>query len=282
MFADPGEVLKGRVVITAPHMDDEVLACGGTIAKLPDKRQVHLIYATDGTQSPAPASSRPSSASHDLGKIRVDEAKAALSVLEVSEENIHFLSFPDSKLGNYVDELKGVLEELFERIAPSHVLTPFRFDCHPDHLALNRVVTEVVGQEPLQAQLTEYFVYYRWRLLPGRDVRKYVRADNLVQIDIQDVSEQKRRALDCFKSQTTKLFGWQQRPILTDTLLSDVCRQPEVFLRYDSMFPGARIFTRARTWIQFVHRAEPELKKRKDAMLALFRAEFPQRERESN
>jgi hypothetical protein len=35
-------------------MDDEALACGGLIAKLPQKERIHIVYATDGMKSPAP------------------------------------------------------------------------------------------------------------------------------------------------------------------------------------------------------------------------------------
>jgi GlcNAc-PI de-N-acetylase len=54
MFADPINEFEGIVVITVPHMDDEVLACGGTIGSLADKDCIHLIYATDGLKSPVP------------------------------------------------------------------------------------------------------------------------------------------------------------------------------------------------------------------------------------
>jgi hypothetical protein len=39
--------LTGKIAIVAPHMDDEALACGGLIAKLPHKDYVHIIYATE-------------------------------------------------------------------------------------------------------------------------------------------------------------------------------------------------------------------------------------------
>jgi hypothetical protein len=54
MFADPINEFEGIVVITVPHMDDEVLACGGAIVSLPDKDGMHLIYATDESKSPVP------------------------------------------------------------------------------------------------------------------------------------------------------------------------------------------------------------------------------------
>ena len=60
-------------MIVAPHMDDEALACGGLIAKLPHKDRVHIIYATDGMKSPAPIIPGRDKISPDLGKTRMQE-----------------------------------------------------------------------------------------------------------------------------------------------------------------------------------------------------------------
>jgi hypothetical protein len=38
---------------------------------------------------------------------------------------------------------------------------PFRFDRHPDHLAVNEVMTDLCLRRRCSATLWEYFVYYR-------------------------------------------------------------------------------------------------------------------------
>jgi LmbE family N-acetylglucosaminyl deacetylase len=268
-FADPAEVFQGVVVITVPHMDDEVLACGGTIARLPQKDQIHLIYATDGSRSPAPALPGFDAASPDLGLIREQESRAALKLLGVPEKNLHFLGFPEARLKAWTEEYRRSLIELIRTINPDHVITPFRYDRHPDHLVVNRATTEALRRGDFSAKLSEYFVYYRWRLLPGGDVRKYIRPDHLIRINIEHESATKRLALDCFRSQTTKLYSWQDRPILPQTSLDEVCRNPELFLRYDPLFSGTSIFVKAHRWIQFVHLIETPPKKKKDKVRAL-------------
>ena len=47
MTADPAVLFPGTLVIAVPHRDDEALALGGTIARLPEKSRVHVVYATD-------------------------------------------------------------------------------------------------------------------------------------------------------------------------------------------------------------------------------------------
>ena len=113
----------------------------------------------------------------------------------------------------------------------------------------------------IRAQVSEYFVYHRWRLLPRRDVRRYIRPEYLLELPIADVAERKRASLDCFETQTTRYYDWQTRPILTPELLDDECARPEFFLRCDPAVRGAAVFSRAATWIRIAHRLEPRLQK---------------------
>jgi LmbE family N-acetylglucosaminyl deacetylase len=156
------------------------------------------------------------------------------------------------------------LIDFFSKLKPNNILMPFRYDRHPDHVALHRATLQALECLTPRIQVLEYFVYYRWKLLPEKDVRKYVRPDHLIAVNIQAGSESKRRALDCFQSQTTKFFPWQYRPNLTRAFLDEVCREPELFLRHDPSFPERSIFTRAHTWIRVAHVAEPLLKRWKD------------------
>ena len=270
-FVDPAQLFPGTIVIVAPHMDDEVLACGGTIARLPDRSRIHLIYATDGSRSYTPVVPWLDATSRELSSVRRAEANSALETLGVSPDNLYFLDFPDGRLAHHAEALERSLTDLVRTLRPDHVLIPFRYDRHPDHLAVNSAAHSALRREGSRAQLFEYFVYYRWRMLPGRDVRTYVRGDQLLAVDIESVARQKRRALDCFKSQTTQYYPWQDRPILSRSSLDEVCRHPEVFLRYDPALAGVAVFTGARAWIRLVHSFEPMAKRRKDQVMALIR-----------
>lgn len=256
-------------------MDDGVLACGGTIARLADKERVFFVYATDGSRSPVPMFPWQGSVSPDLAAIRKQEARAALGVLGIPEDNSHFLDLPDRRLGAHSGELSHSLAELMRQIAPSHVFIPFRYDRHPDHLALHRVMTQALKGGTNGVSLTEYFVYYRWQLIPGKDIRKHIRPDHLLAVDIQTYSVEKKKALMCFKSQTTRFFDWQDRPILPNRRLDETSHSPELFLRYDPDYPGARIFAGSRLRIRLVHHIEPSLKRSKDQALALFNTVAP-------
>lgn len=269
---DPNQAFKGVILIAAPHMDDEVLACGGTIARLGQKGQIHVAYATDGTKSPAPLHPRLGLAEPGLHSIRKQEARAALNVLGLSETNIHFMEFPDRCLKHHVNALSQSLAELVKRLQASRIFVPFRYDRHPDHLALNRAAMQMLHLASRDVELIEYFVYYRWQLLPRRDVRTFIRPDQLMQVDIRAYSACKKQALDCFKSQTTRFFDWQERPILTRERVNQVSLSPELFLRYDPNLPGAAVFAECGAWIRFVHLVEPMLKQKKEEIRAVLRA----------
>jgi LmbE family N-acetylglucosaminyl deacetylase len=281
IFVEPNSFFQGTMLIAAPHMDDGVLACGGTISQLAEKERVFFVYATDGSRSPVPVSRWQGSVSPNLTAIREREARAALGVLGIPQDNIHFLGLPDAELRAHSDELGHSVGELVRQIAPSHVLIPFRYDRHPDHLALNQVVTRLLKSGKCAVSLTEYFVYYRWQLIPGRDIRRHIQSDLLLAVDVQTCSSKKKRALMCFTSQTTRFFDWQDRPILPEQRVDEMSHAPEVFLGCDPDYPGASVFGGSRLWIRLVHKLEPGLKQRKDQALALWKTIAPRNERQT-
>jgi LmbE family N-acetylglucosaminyl deacetylase len=255
------QLLTGKIVIVAPHMDDEALACGGLIAKLPHKDSVHIIYATDGMKSPAPIIPGRDKISPDLGKTRMQESIEAMKFLGVPEKNLHFLCLPEAQLKKRLSSLRNLLRNKIRTIAPKQIFVPFRYDRHPDHLAVNHAIVSDFQQGDMQPQIIEYFVYYRWRLMPKRDIRRYIRPQFLFKLEIGDVAGQKRQALDCFMSQTTIYYPWQTRPILTSILLDEECQNPEFFLISNDSVAGADLFSNSVVWIHLVHRLEPFLQR---------------------
>jgi len=270
------------ILIIAPHMDDEALACGGLIAKLPYKDRIHILYATDGMKSPAPIVAGRDQVSPNLGKIRMQESTDAMKFLGIPEQNLHFLGLSDGGLQKNVLALQKSIWEIIETIQPEFIFVPFRYDRHPDHLAVNQVVTSNIQIGPIQAQLVEYFIYHRWRLMPKRDIRNYIKPQFLFQLDIANVAEQKRHALDCFVSQATNYYPWQTRPILTSILLDEECQNPEYFLIAPASFPGTAVFSSSALWIRIAHRLEPFLQRWKYRLSSLVKRIFQNRVIESH
>jgi LmbE family N-acetylglucosaminyl deacetylase len=269
-WVQPDQLLSGQTLMVVPHMDDELLGAGGTIALLANKKRFHVVYATDGMGSPEPLLPWRDKISDDLSEIRMNEARAALGYLGIGESQVTFLGLPDGQLRQNGRVLSQLLAKHIAVVDPDVILVPFRFDRHPDHLTLNRVVTSFAGEDHVRGKLVEYFVYHQWRMLPEGDIRKYIRPELIVRVDISEVARQKRAAFDFFRSQTSLFYHWQTRPNLTPEVLDANCQSPECFLVYDDAWSGNTIFERNTFWISLAHHLEPFLKKRKDKAKAFW------------
>ena len=262
----PLSAAPGPWLIVAPHMDDESLGCGMLLAERDPGQSVHVIFASDGGRSPPLPPG--DGGLHGLVDLRREEACRALAELGVAEKDVEFLGFPDGTLAERRKALQSALEARIQDLQPAHVLVPFRYDRHPDHLAVNRAVTELRSARRILAEVWEYFVYSQWRLLPGGDVRAFLRTEDLYSTFSEAAALRKRRALECHRSQTTLLSPAQPRPILTAALLDRVCSEPEALLRQRADVPGRMVLEGYRWWIPIAHRLEPVLKRLKDRVVS--------------
>lgn len=137
---------QDRVLVFAPHPDDETLATGELIqAALAVGARVRVVFATDGDNNPWPQRwlerrwhIGPVERAR-WGKRRRGEALAALGVLGVNDSSVRFLGWPDQGLTDCLmrdDTATGVLAEEISGFAPTHVAMPALGDRHPDHSAL--------------------------------------------------------------------------------------------------------------------------------------------------
>lgn len=261
---------EGRILILVPHMDDAVLGCGGLLASITDKSRVRLVYCTDGRGS----MSREERANvlntdQDIGLIRKKETYAALSVLGYSEDQITFLPFQEWHLAKQKDKLGDKIIGFIKKFDPDRIFIPSRYDKHVDHLLLNSESINAVVKSCKQIPLFEYFVYYEWKFLPSGDIRDYIKPARLLQTDIGYVSDEKRRALDCFVSQTTRYYEWQHKPVLSNELLSRFAAGPELFMQVDPGLRESDFLTVSPLLIHMLNRLEPFLKNIKEKLLSI-------------
>ena len=85
--------MSKKIIIFAPHPDDETLGCGGTIAKrISEGYEVFVVVMTDGRyafMNVLDIDSDPTP--EELKEIRKEEVKRATGILGVPEENLVFL-----------------------------------------------------------------------------------------------------------------------------------------------------------------------------------------------
>jgi N-acetylglucosamine malate deacetylase 1 len=124
----------GRVLVLAPHQDDETIGCGGILALHRSQGDpVRVVFLTDGGAGD-PAGHFPP---HGYVALRQTEARRACRVLGVTD--LEFWGYPDGKLGA-VAELGGRLLAAVDTFAPASVYYPSSRELHPDHWAAGALV----------------------------------------------------------------------------------------------------------------------------------------------
>ena len=173
---EPARLRGERLLVLAPHPDDEVIGCGGLVAQhLRENRAVRVIVATDGAQA-GDAATREEESRRGLGRLAVVPGETGLS--------LEFLRFPDRGLD---DAVAGRLREEVAAFRPDLILVPGPVEIHPDHVALSRAFCELVQRDAtLFAELAPARVAFY-------EVSAPLRPNALV--DITDVAEAKYAAI---------------------------------------------------------------------------------------
>lgn len=128
--------LGERIVVVAPHPDDEVLAAGGLMRWAAEQgREILIVAVTDGEAS-HPESSRVSRT--DLRRRRALERDEALVRLGVPATDVVRLQIDDFACARVVPEVARRLRALLR--AEDTVIGPAMTDCHPDHVAVAEAV----------------------------------------------------------------------------------------------------------------------------------------------
>lgn len=125
------ECLPGnaRLVVVAPHPDDEVLACGGLIAMhRAEGGDVAVIAVTDGEASHG---SLPLQHAQALAVTRCTESAAGLQQLGLKGVAVARLALPDGQVARHMMRLARRLQLLL--LPTDVVVTTWRRDGHPDH-----------------------------------------------------------------------------------------------------------------------------------------------------
>lgn len=210
-----------RLVVIAPHPDDEVLACGGLMAMAAAAGvTVQVIAVTDGEACyPGEAWWTP----ERLVSARRQELEQALAALGAAGTGVRHLGIGDGKVGVHEHELERVLRALLR--AGDLVLVPWRHDGHPDHEATARAALAAAAQAGARA--LEYPVW-AWHWLPPAQVQQVWQRPLL--LDISARAADKQRAIACFATQTGEVAHLRAAPILPPHVLARFARNHEVFL----------------------------------------------------
>lgn len=170
-----------RLLVVAPHPDDESLGAGGLMAKARERGDdVFVVLVTSGDGFVEDAARyylsldvKPEEYLH-MGYERQMETRRAMDALGVSSDHVYFLGFPDGGLDalwrthwdgepwisattgfDHVPYLTAwkpdvpylgqnllkLLVDLYAEIRPDRIALPSAFDTHPDHWGTNAFAT---------------------------------------------------------------------------------------------------------------------------------------------
>jgi len=147
---------RGALVL-APHPDDEVIGCGGTLLDIAELGgSVTLVQVTDGSDSAA-FTSEPESV---RTRVRLEEAQAVAQRLG-ARELVCFRE--DNRALRATPGLRARFRETLERVGAGVVFAPSFTDIHPDHQTVLRLLVDAMRE--LAGPLPEVALYEVWSLV---------------------------------------------------------------------------------------------------------------------
>lgn len=189
-----------KIVVFAPHPDDELYGCGGSMLKwMEEGHDVHVIYFSDNSAVREWGQDRGTYIEkeefkdlsiEEMGEIGIQEAIDVAKFLDIPEDKVHLFKFPDAKVRDYIDE--GV--ELAKPIVKDadRIVIPSNSNAHPDHQATHDIAKGVSRE--LNLTSLEFYVYCNYNPLR-------VDKEHFVKVRIGDLRLKIYDALQIYKTQ---------------------------------------------------------------------------------
>ncbi|MGZ4779619.1 MAG: PIG-L deacetylase family protein [Thermoanaerobaculia bacterium] len=188
---------QDRILIVAPHIDDEAIGAGGFAADaIANGAEVYVAFLTAGDCNRFSArllnnTLGPTTSDYlSVGRTRIAEAKTAMKLLGVPADHYFILGYPDRGLRPIFDKRHDVirsrgtgersvpyadamspgspysfgslmndLESVVEIAQPTIVIAPVSFDLHPDHATTAQLTDEVLNDLSIRPERLGYLVH---------------------------------------------------------------------------------------------------------------------------
>lgn len=224
------DVFRGRqkLVVIAPHPDDETLGCGALLAQAFAQAGAHVICMTDGGASHPGSMRWPA---ERLARLRQAELVDAVVALGGAPSDLTWLGLPDGSLSR--SDKVQVADRLMRTILETgaqHVFAPALEDHHADHKATHRIVREVQAQ---RADWT-FWTYPVWSRWDDPNFVDSIARHRPVCIKAPHAASMKRAAINAHQSQLGKVVrddpGGFSLPL---GMVEKFVTEDEVFWRMD-------------------------------------------------
>jgi len=205
-----------RVLIVVAHPDDEVLGCGGTIARL--VKEGHDVYIAILGEGITSRSREREQTDFTLIKTLQTQSNQVAKMLGVKD--IFMYNLPDNRFDTVplLDVIK-IIEDLIARVTPEIIYTHHGSDLNIDHQIVNRAV--LTGTRPMQnGTVKELYAFEvpsstEWAF-QSLGLSFYPN----VFVNISDTLDIKIKALSCYKSEV-RVFPHPRSP---ESIKAIACR----------------------------------------------------------
>ena len=188
---------RDRVLIIAPHIDDEIIGAGGyALDAVANGSDVYVAFLTAGDCNRFSAllvnkTLGPTASSYlSVGRTRIAEAHAAMKLLGVAPDHYFVLGYPDRGLKAILSDRNAVIssratkkravpyeeamspgapysfsalmadvEQVIDIAKPTTIIAPVGFDGHEDHAAAAEIVDVALSDADVQPRRLGYLVH---------------------------------------------------------------------------------------------------------------------------
>ena len=178
-----------KILVVAPHMDDEAIGMGGTIVKHIDAgAEVHVVIVAHRVYNHVFDS-----------KANDEEKKATLNAKDaLGYHHVSFLDLPDERLDHCIQEILIPLEDSVMAFKPDVLYTSFYGDNNQDHRAVFEAVRVIA--RPASGFKIKRFLAYE---VPSSTEQSPPLLHNTFTpnyfVDIQSSMDRKLKALSCYE-----------------------------------------------------------------------------------
>jgi len=133
--------MSKTILVVAAHPDDEVLGCGGTMARhVNNGDKVHVVFMSDGVNSRVNVKDNEKN----------DRRQCAEIVNKIlGSQSLRFLNFPDNRMDSVaLLDIVQSLEDVIFKISPDVVYTHHIGDLNIDHQITHKAVMTACRPQP--------------------------------------------------------------------------------------------------------------------------------------